>query len=223
MSQSVVGEVAVVDTSAAERRALRIGLRLDAIADNYEAVMPLIREAIEMGDHATLGYASPGAYLSDRFGKSLARLPIPVRRSAVAELTAAGLSTRAIAPVVGVSQQQVSKDVRQVTPKASPGPDYVTDEADLIVDHDTGEILDTPPAKVTGLDGKTYTRPEPKAAPSNPRPAKVDSATVALLNDLRGPWRRGITREARRMTPEARAHLIEALETTLSEIKEIQL
>ena len=35
------------DHAAAERRAERIRLRLDSIADNYGAVMPMIREAIE--------------------------------------------------------------------------------------------------------------------------------------------------------------------------------
>lgn len=117
----------VVDTNAAERRAIKISLRLDTIADNYEAVMPMIREAIELGDHLTLGYRSPGDYLSDRFGKTLSRLPIGVRREAVGELTDAGLSTRAIGAVLDVSNYTVSKDrqaleagVRSLTPESAP-------------------------------------------------------------------------------------------------------
>ena len=50
--------LAPINTADAERRALKIGLRLDTIADNYEAVMPMIREVLEEGDHATLGYLS---------------------------------------------------------------------------------------------------------------------------------------------------------------------
>jgi hypothetical protein len=161
-----------VDTSDAERRALKISLRLDSIADNFEAVMPMIREALELGDHLALGYRSPGEYLSTRFGNALERLPLVMRREAVRELTAAGLSTRAIAPVVGVSNFTVHADqaaVRDLTPEIEP--DYVTDEADLIVNHETGEILDAPePRPITGIDGKTYTsRREPVTSPPRRR------------------------------------------------------
>lgn len=106
------GEVVELDSAAAERRAERITLRLDAIADNYRAVLPMIREAIEKRDDIALGYRSPGDYVSDRFGQSLAGLGIEVRRAVVGELTQAGLSTRAIAPVVGASQKTVARDAR---------------------------------------------------------------------------------------------------------------
>jgi hypothetical protein len=39
----------------AERITTRIQLKLDTIADNYEAVMPMIREAIEREAHQALG------------------------------------------------------------------------------------------------------------------------------------------------------------------------
>ena len=61
------GEILDLDRAAAERRAERITLRLDAIADNYRAVLPMIREAIEKRDDLALGYRSPGDYVSDRF------------------------------------------------------------------------------------------------------------------------------------------------------------
>ena len=46
------GEVVEFDRGAAERRAERITLRLDAIADNYRAVLPMIREAIDAVEDA---------------------------------------------------------------------------------------------------------------------------------------------------------------------------
>lgn len=60
----------------------------------------------------------------------------------------------------------------------------------------------------------------PEVAPPEPTPER-DSMTVALINDLRGPWRRGITSTAKKMTQKERQILIEAIETTLNELKEI--
>lgn len=120
--------IAPINTSDAERRALKIGLRLDTIADNYEAVMPMIREALEEGDHATLGYRSPGEYLADRFGKALSRLPVIVRREFVGELTDAGLSTRAIAAVTGTSHETARKDQMAGVNTLTPEPAALTDE-----------------------------------------------------------------------------------------------
>lgn len=173
-------EVATVDTAAAERRAMKIGLRLDAIADNYLAVMPMIRESIDLGDHLTLGYRSPGEYLMERFGEALAHLPIPVRRAAVKELAASGLSTRAIAPIVGASKSTVSDDLSGVqnrTPEPEPDDDEPAEplpdwrRRKLREAEDTGNpvpitgpnsVADPGPPKVTGIDGKQYTRPQPK-------------------------------------------------------------
>jgi hypothetical protein len=57
-------------------------------------------------------------------------------------------------PTVGVTQRQISTDVRS---NFSP----VVAE---VIDPTTGEVL-AEPARVTGLDGKTYTRPAPVAPP----------------------------------------------------------
>ncbi|MEW2010889.1 hypothetical protein AB0300_15580 [Microbacterium sp. NPDC078814] len=59
-------------------------------------------------------------------------------------------------------------------------------------------------------------RPTPEV-----RHSDTDSATVSFINDLRGPWSRGITQTARRMTPQARSFLIDALQSTLDQIREI--
>lgn len=100
----------------------RITVKLDAIADNYESVMPLIREAITRQAHTALGYRSAGEYAADRFGDALSRLGIDTRRAVVKELTEAGLSTRAIAPIVGVSHETVRSDAQSGVKSLTPAP-----------------------------------------------------------------------------------------------------
>ena len=187
-------ESATFDAAAAERRAERIRLRLDAIADNYTAVLPMIRQAIEMRDDVALGYRSVGDYVSDRFGGALTNLGIEVRREVVRELTSAGMSTRAIAPVVGADFTTVYRDqkatgVAHATPSPAidpetgeVGPDYPepTPTAGVQtaategapggrVERDQGApSAPAPLPPVTGRDGKTYTRPEPTTPKRRP-------------------------------------------------------
>lgn len=124
-----------------------IGLRLDAMADAYEGVMPLIREAVEHEAWRTLGYNGVSAWAEECFDGALTRLGIDTRREVVRELTAAGMSSRAIAPVVGISQSAVDRD-RQVTHSGSP-------------EHGATE---TPAREIVGRDGKAYA-PAAKPAP----------------------------------------------------------
>jgi hypothetical protein len=113
-------------------------------------VMPLIREAIDGRAYVALGYPSQTAYVSDRFGGALSRLGVDVRREVVRELTDAGMSTRAIGQVVGVSNKTVYQDRQAVT--------QVTPE----------------PSKVTGMDGKQYSyRMTPVAEPTPIRLPKI--------------------------------------------------
>lgn len=83
-----------------------------------------------------LGYAEWSDYVLAEVNKGAARLPREVRVHMVAKLSALGMSTRAIAPVVGVSHMQVSRDV---TPAQ--------------------------PAQVTGIDGKVYPATDSAKAP----------------------------------------------------------
>jgi len=200
------GEIVEFDRAAAERRAERITLRLDAIADNYRAVLPMIREAIEKRDDLALGYRSPGDYVSDRFGQSLAGLGIEVRRAVVGELTQAGLSTRAIAPVVGVSDRTVQKDrqagVRDLTPDTQT-PEPVEDgEADAGSGQTPqGEAApgddarrpvpsdSLPRPAVTGIDGKTYPKPKPKKPARKPLTDSFRDAALDL-DKLVSRWQR---------------------------------
>ncbi len=82
----------------------------------------------------------------------------------VAMLSSTGMSTRAIAPVVGANQATVARDIHAGDAKASPGPSATT------------PVAAEAPAPVQGMDGKTYARPirimEPVVAvdaPPDPR------------------------------------------------------
>lgn len=182
---AIAVEQGAMSSQEAERLTLRISLKLGTLADTYESVMPLIREAIGRKAHEALGYASIGAYAADRFGDSLTRLGVDTRRDVVRELTAAGMSSRAIAPIVGVSQKTVVKDT-QAIPEVSPdatetelidisvmadasdeefevGLKEARAEGDLSRENVVSKI--NSPVKVTGLDGKQYTRPVPQSEP----------------------------------------------------------
>lgn len=185
----------------AERLSSRIGLRLDTMADNWAGALPLIREAIERNAFSALGYASHGAYVSDRFGDSLAKLGMELRREIVRELTDAGLSTRAIAPVFGVSHKTIVKDrqAADVVPEVPPADSESFDPTPTLAPRDddwsptdvpglnpiTGEVheagdvqtvTETHTVKVvTGLDGKKY-----EQTPKEPRRSSlVDDARNA--------------------------------------------
>lgn len=183
------GEVIEEMTSIeAERITARIADKLDSIADNYEQVLPLIGEALTRNAWKPLGYASPTAYVSERFSGSLKRLPLEVRRPVVKELSEAGMSTRMIAPIVGVSQKTVDRDTRKVSHHDSPAP---KSDAELLSGaewspetvEDEPRFTDEPghiqpvtgnwnlpkSDKIIGPDGKHYTRPEPKE-PTDRRP-----------------------------------------------------
>lgn len=140
-----------LDVSEAKRITTRIKLRLETIAENAEAVVDLITQAKAGNAHIVLGFESWPAYVVANFGGTLARLDRAERGSMVAMLSDAGLSTRAIAPVVGVSNKTVHQDlVRQ----------HDGDGLDLDRDLDHQVLPEvTPAGPVTGLDGKTYPRP----------------------------------------------------------------
>lgn len=190
--------------SEAERVTEQIAFRIDSITDNYEVVMTLMRDALARSAHQALGYASPGAYIADRFGKSLQMLSSSLRREFVHELADAGLSTRAIAPVFGISKTTVHRDIESPVPHGTPDPTVTlrdqsdTFEVDGMTVTKTGEVLDDVPEVVehtftekvkttVGLDGKTYTQ-----KPREPKPALDGDAAIqqnaeqACLNIGRG-------------------------------------
>jgi len=137
----------------AERLTSRIQIKLNNLADTYEAVLPLIKEAYEGEAYKALGYKSHGAYVQDRFGQSLNRLGVSMRRIVVKELTEEGMSTRAIAEVVGVTPGTVNNDqTKEVGQYMKPQPkDTVQDRTVPLV----------------SIDGRTFPqRQRPRSTPA---------------------------------------------------------
>lgn len=198
---AVVAVLPQMTEEGAERLSSRISARLDGIADNYVAVMPLIREALNRNAYAVLGYASHGAYIKDRFGDALGKLGIDLRREIVRELSSAGLSTRAIAPVIGVSQRTVANDVSNLAHLDATATADVEEESPVIVNESTGEVVEDAPVTVTethttkvvtGLDGKSYPVAPPKPVDedaANRQNAETASKEIAQAIDVM--WRFG--------------------------------
>lgn len=175
-------EISYLDIEAAQRRAERIRFHATNANEAMQSLQKLVHQARELEDHVTLGYASWTAYIRDLFGDEPLRLARDVRRELVAELAEAGMSTRAIAPIVGVHHDTVATDIKAAAPVGNPTPEATspveTFDADgILIDAATGEVIEptvtehtvTEKVKtVTGLDGKEYKRPEPK--PREPRP-----------------------------------------------------
>lgn len=208
----------------AERLSIRIGARLDTIADNYTAVMPMIREAITRNAHEALGYRSAGEFAAERFGDALSKLDPAMRREVVKELTDAGLSSRAIAPVVGTSDRQVRRDISGGThvPPAhtSPADLSTAGSADAATSETQPERVEPPSAPrpvVVGIDGKTYTPPKPRPL-SVVRPQSGDEQAIELVETIA----RNLTVLSQMAVPERRAALIDAWPKALGKVSPAQ-
>lgn len=190
-------DLLVMDVTAARRLTERIRLIAQNVSDNIAKLRELVEEARTSEAHIALGYVSWPAYLSEVFGDEPLRLERDVRQELVAELAAQGMSTRAIAPIVGVSQRTVADDV--------------SSSAQVTVNATTGEIVETT-REVVGLDGKSYTAPD--------RRAVKPSAEANLLNDIR-LYLRTLARSPQiaRLSDAGKQHLITALQDTITKLE----
>lgn len=150
----------------------RIRLTARATAGSVTTLTVLLDEARCGQIHQVLGFASWTAYLADALCDLRLAVTAVERRELVSVMADEGMSNRAIAKAVGVTEITVRRDREQVrhdVAPESPG-DVLTPLADgaeavaVAVIEASRKPL-TPP--VIGLDGKTYTRPEPK--PPSPR------------------------------------------------------
>lgn len=175
----MTAEVAIAPLTREEAASLteRIRVALDRVASSWSDLSERVAEAFERRADVALGYESWAEY-ADAELKPSSTLAVEVRRELVGLLSARGMSTRAIAPAVGVAQKTVVKD-RQVIPEVSPEPmsesEFINALADVeeatfeqaLVDARTDDDLSrenvvrhvAKPAPVKGLDGKTYTKP----------------------------------------------------------------
>lgn len=188
--------VTLLSAGEAQRLTQRIKLVAGSVRDNLFKLRNLVDEAKSSNVWSVLGYESWTAYLADTLGSEPMRLGREERRELVEYLSGEGMSTRAIAPVLGVSHMQVKRDrdagVTNVTPEPEPvfdptptlpprADDWVVPGVE--VNPSTGEVIEVPaasepevPRTVTGLDGKNYTMP---AAPKQRRGALIDDARSA--------------------------------------------
>ena len=173
----------------------------DRIKGAVEATWQLIVEAYQSRAWAALGYASWDDYCTREFGSSRLKLPREERTDYVASLRDSGMSLRAIESATGVSRPTIIKDTRsrdQVVNSLPPAPVDDSPDVDLsTVDMETGEIHEpadevstaepTPAPKpvTTGIDGKEYSRPAPKAEPDRRRRAPLTDAFFKAAYDLR--------------------------------------
>ncbi|MDN6358433.1 hypothetical protein [Yaniella sp.] len=206
-----------------ERDARKITERIRIVAHNYtEAkanLIELVQEAKDGSAHEALGYPSWTAYLAETLGDEPMRLARDERQEMVKVLSAEGMSTRAIAPIVGAkSHDTIARDLRETgvrnrTPESKsdaelltgaewvPAPescDSYKDWADRIKRsvnvregrdaNDDDPMIEDKGIKcatgtITGMDGKTYTRPEPKEQPK-PKAEAITSQFSSAIVDL---------------------------------------
>jgi len=115
-----------------------------------------IAEAFTREAWRSLGCSSWDVYVDTHFGDKLPRLGREERQERVASLRQAGMSTRAIAPVVGTSHMSVQRDI------ASGGTNVTPDR----------------PSKTKGLDGKEYDRERLATQPKNEAIEEAKASTV---------------------------------------------
>jgi hypothetical protein len=139
-------------------QARSVDAALRSEARTIAASMTRFRELIDTAKtgriHQALGFTSWTAYIADVIGTDMGSLPVDDRRQIVALLAGEGMSQRAIADAVGVSQKTVDRDLDQLS-------------------HDDSVDVDLP-ATVTGLDNKQRpahpARRKPTPKPDVPKP-----------------------------------------------------
>lgn len=236
----------------ARRVTERIRTALDRVSTAWQDLAERVTDAYQRRADLALGYASWAEYAKAEF--DVPTLATEVRRELVGLLSAKGMSTRAIAPVAGVSQKTVVTDM-QVIPEVSPAPEPgshlhrapwpVREDSPEHIDHSPGEVLPTDrpggeapapstvveqrdhdeapspaPRPVTGLDGKTYSRPELKPQEGSrrrPWPEAADDAASRLdkvVTTIKGLARddRFATKYRNEAPPRFRKSLAEAID-----------
>lgn len=189
MTAEVVNEVTgeVIETiTETEARRLTTEARSEfrSASDHHERAWTLVTEAVQGGGHLALGYRSPGDYLAAEFDGVLSNLDVAARRIAVREMTGWGLSTRAIAPVVGASKDTVQRDRAGVSHE-TPAPEWTSASRALAdIDQPSEPVITehrtTETTKTVGIDGKSYPKPQPSKPRRRPLPDAFSEAAYKL-------------------------------------------
>lgn len=150
-----------VDFDATDARAIT-----DQIRSSMGDLMMLVSKAWHGRVWIALGYESWPDYIKGEFDHAPLALPRDERQAVSVLLRGQGMSTRAIAPALGVHHDTVASDL---SPVGNPTP----------------ESEDVP---ITGLDGKTYQPkppvPEPDAAPAKPRRGPITDDFGRAVSEL---------------------------------------
>lgn len=185
-----VESAAMMTADEARQATDRIRLALDRVSNAWADLGERITDAYRRRADLALGYGSWAEY-ADAELKPAEGLAAEVRRQLVGMLSQAGMSTRAIAPTMGVTHTQVRRDsqVEHEVPPASFTPAhrfYREPEPAERIDYATGEVLDETPVAptVTGLDGKTYKRPEPNFQRRAPLPEAIASTVYDVARKV---------------------------------------
>ena len=145
--------IATMTEDEARRLTERIRLTAHTFAESRTKLIELVEEAKTGNAHLALGYTDWRLYLSETLGDEPMRLARDDRKEFVGILAAEGMSTRAIAPIVGASIGQVHADRSEMNsrPNAPERPAKVMSldgrerpaKVETIrVDLNTGEVLD---------------------------------------------------------------------------------
>lgn len=157
-----------MDADEARRLTERIRIAAANYTEAKAKILALIDEARDRGAWAALGYKSWTAYLSDVLSDEPLRLARDERRDFVTALADQGMSTRAIAPIVGVSHQTVQNDLEDVTVK-----------------------------KLTVVPGVSCDRPAPKAIIRETTGLDGVTRITAISGQMQKPKRRPLVDSAR--------------------------
>lgn len=161
----------------ARRLTERIRLTAHSARESITKLHELVDEAKAGNVHLALGYQSWTAYLSEVLGEEPLRLARDQRQELVGYLAGEGMSTRAIAPIVGVDNKTVHNDLKKImapVENSTPEPDPRDAARSAVAAAFAQRDEPAAPAKVTGLDGKSYTKPAPAAPKTAARRALPD-------------------------------------------------
>jgi hypothetical protein len=188
--EAEVVPVLTMDEAVALDREIRD--RVASVNDEMLGLQELIDEAKRADLHTPLGFPSWTAYAADVFTVSN-ELGREQRRELVGYLAGEGMSNRAIAQAVGVTEGTVRNDkVRN---------DYAPDRPTItvnrtVIDSATGEVIGeaAPPPLITGLDGKTYQPSRPKPQPPTEAQLNAHHETEKLVaeQETLNRWSRAV-------------------------------
>ncbi|MGG7507983.1 hypothetical protein [Plantibacter sp. YIM 135249] len=141
--------ISLLSAGDAQRLTQRIKLTASVVRDNLFKLRNLVDEAKNSNAWQVLGFKSWTAYLSDTLGDEPMRLGREERQELVGYLAGEGLSSTAIAPIIGVTDRRARQLVAEVGNDFRPEPDL---EPLPPANPFTGEVID---ADELGNDGMT--------------------------------------------------------------------